>query len=321
MRRPAASSPRPPRRCRRSSAASRNWDYRYCWLRDATLTLLGAMHAGYFEEAQAWREWLLRAVAGSPDQLQIMYGIGGERRLTEWDVPGCPATRIPRRCASAMPPTASSSSTSSARSWTCITRRAAAACRPTNPGWAAQRAFLDHLEQIWSEPDEGIWEVRGDRRSTSLIPRSWPGWRSIARSRARRHSGWRGRSTNGASCARRFTTRFARSASTRSRQLRPVLRIEAARRQLLMLPIVGFLPASDPRVKADCRGDRAAAAARRLRDALRHRPRSTTACRPAKARSSPAASGWPTSIRCRVALPTPSGCFAGSSGCATTSGY
>src|ERR1700691_408065 len=62
----------------------RNWDYRYCWLRDATLTLLGAMHAGYFEEAQAWREWLLRAVAGSADQLQIMYGIGGERRLTEW---------------------------------------------------------------------------------------------------------------------------------------------------------------------------------------------------------------------------------------------
>ena len=59
----------------------RNWDYRYCWLRDATLTLLGAMHAGYYEEAQAWREWLLRAVAGSPDQLQIMYGIGGERRL------------------------------------------------------------------------------------------------------------------------------------------------------------------------------------------------------------------------------------------------
>ena len=62
----------------------RNWDYRFCWLRDATLTLLGAMHAGYYEEAQAWREWLLRAVAGSPDQLQIMYGIGGERRLAEW---------------------------------------------------------------------------------------------------------------------------------------------------------------------------------------------------------------------------------------------
>src|SRR5437762_808735 len=64
----------------------RNWDYRFCWLRDATLTLLALMIAGYYDEAQAWREWLLRAVAGSPDQLQIMYGIAGERRLTEWEV-------------------------------------------------------------------------------------------------------------------------------------------------------------------------------------------------------------------------------------------
>ena len=68
----------------------RNWDYRYCWLRDATLVLLGAMNAGFFDEAQAWREWLLRAVAGSPGQLQIMYGIAGERRLTEWTAPWLP---------------------------------------------------------------------------------------------------------------------------------------------------------------------------------------------------------------------------------------
>ena len=68
----------------------RNWDYRYCWLRDATLTLLGAMNAGFYEEAQAWREWLLRTVAGSPDQIQVMYGIGGERRLAEWIVDWLP---------------------------------------------------------------------------------------------------------------------------------------------------------------------------------------------------------------------------------------
>ncbi len=65
----------------------RNWDYRFCWLRDATLTLLAFMNAGYYEEAAAWREWLLRAVAGRPEQAQIMYGIGGERRLVEWEVP------------------------------------------------------------------------------------------------------------------------------------------------------------------------------------------------------------------------------------------
>ena len=68
----------------------RNWDYRFCWLRDATLTLLALMNAGYYEEAEAWREWLLRAVAGRPEQVQIMYGIAGERRLDEWEVPWLP---------------------------------------------------------------------------------------------------------------------------------------------------------------------------------------------------------------------------------------
>ena len=68
----------------------RNWDYRFCWLRDATLTLLSLMNAGYYDEAQMWREWLLRAAAGSPRQIQIMYGLRGERRLTEWEVPWLP---------------------------------------------------------------------------------------------------------------------------------------------------------------------------------------------------------------------------------------
>ena len=113
--RPAASSPRPPRRCPSSSAAPRNWDYRYCWLRDATLTLLALMDAGYYDEASAWRDWLLRAAAGQPAQLQIMYGVAGERRLPECELPGCPATRARGRCASATPRTASCSSTSSAR--------------------------------------------------------------------------------------------------------------------------------------------------------------------------------------------------------------
>ena len=68
----------------------RNWDYRYCWLRDATFTLLALGSAGYYDEAREWRDWLLRAVAGRPDQLQIMYGLGGERRLIEWEVPWLP---------------------------------------------------------------------------------------------------------------------------------------------------------------------------------------------------------------------------------------
>ena len=93
----------------------RNWDYRFCWLRDATLTLLALMNAGYYEEAEAWREWLLRAVAGSPEQAQIMYGIAGERRLDEWEVPWLPGFRnsAPVRIGNAR--TASCSSTFSAR--------------------------------------------------------------------------------------------------------------------------------------------------------------------------------------------------------------
>ena len=94
----------------------RNWDYRYCWLRDATLTLLALMNAGYYEEAQAWRDWLLRAVAGSPEQLQIMYGIGGERRLTEWVADWLPGYENSRAGAHRQRRASrSSSSTSSAR--------------------------------------------------------------------------------------------------------------------------------------------------------------------------------------------------------------
>ena len=85
MRRPAASSRRRRPRCRKSSAARSNWDYRFCWLRDATFTLLALMNSGYTEEASAWHNWLLRAVAGAPANMQIMYGIMGQRRLLEWE--------------------------------------------------------------------------------------------------------------------------------------------------------------------------------------------------------------------------------------------
>ena len=92
----------------------RNWDYRYCWIRDATFTLYALLTAGYRAEANDWREWMLRAAAGHPSQLQIMYGLAGERRLKSSSCPGSPATRIPGRCGSAMPPPTSCSSMSMA---------------------------------------------------------------------------------------------------------------------------------------------------------------------------------------------------------------
>jgi GH15 family glucan-1,4-alpha-glucosidase len=94
---------------------TRNWDYRFCWLRDATLTLLSLMNAGYYDEARAWRDWLLRAAAGSPEQIQIMYGVTGKRWLAEREVPCSMVTRTRNRCALAMPPRINSNSMSTAK--------------------------------------------------------------------------------------------------------------------------------------------------------------------------------------------------------------
>jgi GH15 family glucan-1,4-alpha-glucosidase len=140
---------------------TRNWDYRFCWLRDATLTLLGAMHAGYFEEAQAWREWLLRAVAGSPSQLQIMYGIGGERRLTEWEVPWLPGyeNSAPVRIGNAAHTQLQLDVFGEIMDVHHQARRAGLSTNES--GWNEQIEFLKHLSKIWKEPDQGIWEMRG----------------------------------------------------------------------------------------------------------------------------------------------------------------
>ena len=108
--------------------STRNWDYRYCWLRDATFTLLAFLNAGYTEEAQVWQEWLMRVIAGAPEQIQTMYNVLGEKRLPEIELPlCCRAMRIRARCVSAMPPTPSCSSTSMASSPMSAPRRAPAA--------------------------------------------------------------------------------------------------------------------------------------------------------------------------------------------------
>jgi GH15 family glucan-1,4-alpha-glucosidase len=139
----------------------RNWDYRYCWLRDATLVLLGAMNAGFFDEAQAWREWLLRAVAGSPDQLQIMYGIAGERRLTEWTAPWLPGyeNSAPVRIGNAAHSQLQLDVFGEIMDVHHQARRRGLSTNES--GWEVQLAFLEHLREIWRKPDEGIWEVRG----------------------------------------------------------------------------------------------------------------------------------------------------------------
>jgi GH15 family glucan-1,4-alpha-glucosidase len=135
----------------------RNWDYRFCWLRDATLTLLALMDAGYYEEAQAWRDWLLRAVAGSPEDMQIMYGLAGERRLSEWEVawlPGYAGSR-PVRIGNAAHTQLQLDVFGELMDALHHARRAGLA--GSEASWALQRELIRHLETVWDEPDAGIW--------------------------------------------------------------------------------------------------------------------------------------------------------------------
>jgi GH15 family glucan-1,4-alpha-glucosidase len=226
----------------------RNWDYRFCWLRDATLVLLGAMNAGYYEEAQAWRDWLLRAVAGSPDQLQIMYGIAGERRLTEWIAPWLPGyeNSAPVRIGNAAHSQLQLDVFGEIMDVHYQARRSGLSTNES--GWAVQLAFLEHLKKIWQEPDEGIWEVRGaPRHFTHSKVMAWVAYdRSIKSAETFGLEGpldeWRKLRDEiyAEVCAKAFDNELGTFVqSYGSKQL------DAS---LLLMPCVGFLPVSDPRV-------------------------------------------------------------------------
>ncbi|HEY4340677.1 MAG TPA: glycoside hydrolase family 15 protein [Steroidobacteraceae bacterium] len=141
----------------------RNWDYRYCWVRDATLTLTALMGGGYFEEAGAWRDWLHRAVAGTPEDLQIMYGIFGERRLAEWEVPWLPGYHdaAPVRIGNAASGQLQLDVWGEMMDALHLAREGGLAS--SESAWNVQCRALEHLAGIWKEPDDGIWEVRGPR--------------------------------------------------------------------------------------------------------------------------------------------------------------
>ncbi len=228
----------------------RNWDYRFCWLRDATLTLLGAMHAGYYEEAQAWREWLLRAVAGSPDQLQIMYGIGGERRLTEWVVDWLPGYEksAPVRIGNAAHVQLQLDVFGELMDTYHQARRGGLTSNES--GWAMQLEFLKHLKKIWRQPDEGIWEFRGPAQHfTYSKVMAWVAFdRAVKSAESFGLEGplddWR--KERDAICDEVCERGFDRTLGTFV-QAYGSDQLDA---NLLLLPCVGFLPVSDPRIKA-----------------------------------------------------------------------
>ena len=228
----------------------RNWDYRYCWLRDATLTLLALMDAGYYEEAQAWRAWLLRAVAGSPEQMQIMYGLAGERRLTEMEIPWLPGYEdsAPVRVGNA------ASVQLQLDVYGEVMDVLYQACKGglarNDAAWGVQRALLRHLEKVWVQPDEGLWEIRGaPRHFTYSKVMSW-----VAFDRAVKcveQFGLEGPVDEWRRIRDRIHADVCRNGVSEKRGcFVQSYGSEDLDGSLLLIPITGFLPADDPRVLA-----------------------------------------------------------------------
>jgi GH15 family glucan-1,4-alpha-glucosidase len=249
----------------------RNWDYRFCWLRDATFTLLALMNSGYTEEATAWYNWLLRAAAGSPADMQIMYGIMGQRRLLEWEagwLPGYEGAQ-PVRVGNAAH--AQLQLDVYGELIDAFHQSRMAALELDRESWALGCAVIEHLADVWDQPDHGIWERRGEpRHYVSSKVMTWVAF------------------DRGIKSAEKFgfdapldRWRMLRDEICRdvcSRGFDPVQNafVESYGSQLLdasilLLPAVGFLPASDPRV----RGTIAAIEKYMMRDGfvLRHDPR------------------------------------------------
>ncbi|MGE5305843.1 MAG: glycoside hydrolase family 15 protein [Alphaproteobacteria bacterium] len=228
---------------------TRNWDYRYCWLRDATFTLYALMHGGHTEEACAWREWLLRAVAGRPSELNIMYGLAGERRLSELELGWLRGYEgsSPVRIGNAAHQQFQLDVYGEVMDALHLARREG--LEPDENAWQVQRVLIDFLESAWREPDEGIWEVRGGRRH--FTHSKVMAWVAVDR-------------------AVKAVERFGLEGyAERWRKLRQTIHAEVCRHgfdgerntfvqsygakeldaSLLMIPLVGFLPPTDPRVR------------------------------------------------------------------------
>jgi GH15 family glucan-1,4-alpha-glucosidase len=227
----------------------RNWDYRICWVRDATLTLLALLRAGYRDEAAAWRDWLLRAAMGSPSQLQVMYGLAGERRLREWELDWLPGHEGSR-------PVCVGNAAHSQLQIDVFGELLDALHQGRRNGiafsgaaWELQRALVARVEEVWTEPDRGIWEVRGGPEhfthskvmAWAALDRAVRGVEAfglegpLGRWRALRRRIHEDVCRNGYDPA---TGSFVRAYGSRE--------LDAS---LLLLPAVGFLPSADPRIR------------------------------------------------------------------------
>jgi len=227
---------------------NRNWDYRYCWLRDATFTFYALMDAGYLEEARAWRDWLLRAVAGDPEQTQVVYGLAGERRLGEFELAWLPGymnsrpVRIGNRAVDQLQLDVFG------EVMDCL-HQARLELEPGDQARELQRGLLEFLESHWKEPDEGIWEVRGPKRLfTHSKVMAWVAFDRAVRAVEGGHldgpvERWRAlRDDVHAEVCQRGYHRGRRAFT----QFFGSDQLDAS---LLLIPLVGFLPPGDERVR------------------------------------------------------------------------
>ena len=229
----------------------RNWDYRYCWLRDATFTLLALMDAGYLDEARSWREWLLRAVAGSGAQMQIMYGVRGERRLEELEIEWLGGYENSRPVRIGNAATKQFQLDVYGEVMDSAYRAHLAGIETSEIDWRLQAALMNFLETKWKEPDEGIWEVRSGRKQfTHSKMMAWVAFDRAVKlieqcnCAAGEHlQRWRKirDEIHAQVCAQGY--------STRKKAFTQIYGSEELDASLLMMPLVGFLPATDARVR------------------------------------------------------------------------
>ena len=249
----------------------RNWDYRYCWIRDSTLTLLALMNAGVYDEASAWRDWLQRAVAGDPADMQIMYGLMGERRLIEWEADWLPGYLDSRPVRIGNAAHRQFQLDVYGELMDTFEHARKGALTATESGWDLQRELMKHVANVWQNPDAGIWESRGPlRHYTYSKVMAWVAFDRAIKA-VERHGlagpvdEWRRlrQEVHAQVCEHGFddernTFRAAYGETT----------LDAS---LLLLAQVGFVEADDPRFVGTVEAIEREPDDRRLRTALRHR--------------------------------------------------
>ncbi|HEV7263891.1 MAG TPA: glycoside hydrolase family 15 protein [Falsiroseomonas sp.] len=227
----------------------RNWDYRICWLRDATLTLLALLNAGYREEAVAWRDWLLRAIMGSPSQVQVMYGVAGERNLHETEVEWLPGYEGSRPVRVGNAAYRQNQHDVFGQVLDALHQGRRRGIPFSKDAWALQCALLEHVERVWQEPDYGIWEVRSGPEH--FVHSKVMCWAAVDRAvRDVEAFGLKGPLPHWRALRQRIHEDVCRNGY--DQELGSFVRSYGSRAvdaSLLLLPAIGFLPPEDPRIR------------------------------------------------------------------------